>query len=82
MKRLLVALAFVMVTSETFAITRYNSTSMSCAKVQATIVRDGAAIMRWKSTRNGLPLYGRRVSRRKFLRDEHAAAVGFDTLGG
>ena len=62
MKRLLLAVGLVFVVGDAYAITRYNSISMSCAKVQETILRDGAAIMRWRSARNGMQLYGRYVA--------------------
>ena len=49
------------------AIGRYNSTAMSCDRVQATIAADGAAIMRYRSKRSpGLPLYGRYVDDGRF----------------
>lgn len=77
MKRALLALVLVGIAADAQAITRYNSTSMSCAKVQATIRHDGAAIMRYMSKRNpGLPLYGRYVSSRRFCDiDEYADSV-------
>ena len=48
------------------AISRYTSTSMTCSKIQATIDRDGAAIMKYRSPRTGLPLYDRYVKNRLF----------------
>jgi hypothetical protein len=65
MKTLLMALGLALITGDALAISRYNSTSMSCAEVQDTILRDGAAIMRWRG-RGGLPLYGRYVADGRF----------------
>lgn len=63
MKRMLIALPLVLAAADAGAISRYTSTSMSCARVHATIQREGAAIMRYRSTRNpALPLYGRFVA--------------------
>jgi len=69
-KHLLPALALALVASQLMAgpaqaINRYTSTSMSCARVQATIEREGAAIMRWASPRTGAPLFGRFVTWRE-----------------
>lgn len=52
--------------AEAHAINRYTSTSMTCSKVQATISREGAAIMQYRSPRTGLPLYDRYVKNRLF----------------
>lgn len=61
MKTALTMLLLVLISSEALAIQRYTSTSMSCAKIQAAIRADGAAIMRY-SSKSGVPLYGRYVS--------------------
>ena len=66
MKTLLLTIGLALVAGDAYAISRYNSTSMSCAEVQDTILRDGAAIMRWRSARNGLLLYGRYVADGRF----------------
>lgn len=50
---------------EAHAINRYTSTSMTCSKIKATISREGAAIMQYRSPR-GLPLYDRYVKNRQF----------------
>ncbi|MBX3570483.1 MAG: hypothetical protein KF914_20655 [Rhizobiaceae bacterium] len=65
MKHLLLALVLTLVAGEAHAINRYTSTSMSCERIQATIAREGAAIMRYKSLRSGVPLYGRFVTWRE-----------------
>ena len=63
------------------AITRYNSTSMSCEEVRATIRRDGAAIMRYRSPRNpSLQLYGRYVRDDRFCQQEEAAETVFHSF--
>jgi hypothetical protein len=64
-KALLIALGLSLVSFEAVAISRYNSTSMSCAEVRATILAEGAAIMRWRSAR-GVQRYGRYVASDRF----------------
>lgn len=74
MKPLLLALSLLLVADQAHAISRYTSTSMSCARVQQTIRQDGAAIMRYGSTRNpGLQLYGRYVADRRYCEWGEAA---------
>lgn len=77
MKRALIALLLVITAADAHAISRYNSTSMSCAEVQATIRQDGAAIMRYNSKRTpGLQLFGRYVSSRRYCDiNEYAETV-------
>lgn len=60
-KPLFLALGLSLLAFDASAISRYNSTSMSCAEVQDTIVRDGAAIMRWRSA-SGVQRYNRFVA--------------------
>ena len=49
------------------AISRYNSTSMSCAAIKAKIRAEGAVIQRWRSTRNpGNTLFGRFVASSRY----------------
>jgi hypothetical protein len=67
MKMLLIALAAVTLAGPAHAISRYNSESMTCASVQATLEREGAAILRYRSARNpNLTLYDRYVSNGRF----------------
>jgi len=57
-----IALAISLVSVEAQAISRYNSTSMSCASIQARVHAEGAILLRWRSKRNpSLPLGGRFV---------------------
>ena len=63
MKMLLIALGLSLLSAEAHAISRYNSTSMSCAEVKRTINAEGAAIMRWRSlTNSSIQRYGRFVA--------------------
>ena len=64
MKRiLLIALAATTLAAPAHAISRYESQGMSCARVQATVQRERAVILRYRSARNpSLPLYDRYVS--------------------
>lgn len=52
MKRTLIILCPLLVSFEAQAISRYNSTSMSCDEVRATIAGDGEAITRYRSRRD------------------------------
>jgi hypothetical protein len=61
MKSVLLALGLTLVVSDAYAISRYNSARMSCGEVKAAIHRDGAAIVRYRSARTGVQLYGRYV---------------------
>ena len=54
-------LALALLPLEAQAISRYNSTSMTCAQVRAVVRSEGAAIMRWRSNR-GIQRYGRYVA--------------------
>jgi hypothetical protein len=52
-----------LVSAEALAISRYSSQSMTCERIQTAIEREGAAILRYGSTRTpGLPLYDRYVA--------------------
>ena len=67
MKTVLLAACLTLVAAEAQAISRYDATRMSCGKVQATIAREGAVILRYQSTRvPGLPLYDRYVQSQQF----------------
>ena len=77
MKRAIIVTALLLAAVPSHAISRYTSTSMGCAEVRATIWADGAAIMRYNSTRNPrLPLYNRYVRNDLFCgHDEYAKTV-------
>jgi hypothetical protein len=71
MKTILLAACLTLVAAEAQAISRYDPTRMSCDRVQATIARQGAVILRYQSTRTpGLPLYDR------YVRDERFCTMG------
>jgi hypothetical protein len=75
MKMLLIALAAVTLAAPAHAISRYNSESMTCSSVQATVAREGAAILRYRSARNpSLTLYDRYVSDGRFCSGGETAA--------
>lgn len=74
MTKMLLCALLVTATLPAAAAQRYYSTSMSCAEVKATIRQDGAAQMRYRSTRNpSLPLYGRYVRDNRFCRSGERA---------
>ncbi|MER8502165.1 hypothetical protein NKJ72_14985 [Mesorhizobium sp. M0045] len=67
MKIVLLAACLTLVAAEAQAVSRYDPTRMSCGKVQATIAREGAVILRYRSTRvPGLALYDRYVRSQQF----------------
>ncbi len=71
MKTILLAACLVLVAAEAQAVSRYDPTRMSCGRVQSTIAREGAVILRYKSTRvPGLPLYDR------YVRDDRFCTMG------
>ena len=62
MKKAFLTLCIVMVAFPALAINRYNVMTMTCAAIQQAVQREGAAILRWESTRTpGLPIYDRYV---------------------
>jgi hypothetical protein len=78
MTKLIILATMVLTSLPAHAISRYNSTSMSCEEVKATIRQDGAAIMRYRSTFNpSLELYGRYVRNDLFCQHEERAETVF-----
>jgi hypothetical protein len=74
MKRAVLILYLLLVSNEAQAISRYNSTNMSCDEVRATIAGDGEAIMHYRSRRDpSLQLYGRYVRNRLFCKHDEIA---------
>ncbi len=62
MRRLVIVLCALLLAGEASAISRYQTTSMSCARVQAALKNDGAAILRYPAPDNpSLQLYDRYV---------------------
>jgi len=62
MRRLAIMLPALLLASEALAISRYQTTSMSCARVQAAVNADGQAILRYPAPDNpSLVLYDRYV---------------------
>lgn len=71
------ALALCMASVPAYAISRYNSQSMSCSRIQSVIRNEGAVILRYRSARNpSLPLYDRYVAHDGFCDfNKYAAAA-------
>jgi hypothetical protein len=66
--------ALLMAGDPALAISRYNSTSMSCEAVQRAIGREGAIILRYPSSNKpGLTLYDRYVIHSGFCDDQDFA---------
>ncbi len=66
MKTVVLALGIVLLAGDAYAISRYNSSRMSCDEVRATVMREGAAIVYYRSKRSGAQLYGRYVRDGRF----------------
>lgn len=57
------------------AISRYESTSISCSSARARVAAEGAVIFRWPSANNpGLVLFDRFVAHRGFCQHNEIAA--------
>src|SRR5690606_25247966 len=66
------AAALIALSVEAQAISRYQSASMSCGRIQATIRAEGAAIFRWRQPPN-ISRYGRFVAHNGYC-DPHERA--------
>ena len=63
MRTILLTACLCLMAAQAHAVSRYDPTRMSCGRVQSTIDRQGAVILRYQSRRTpGLPLYDRYVA--------------------
>jgi hypothetical protein len=76
MKAVLMATGLVLLSAEAHAISRYNSTSMSCNEIRATIRAEGAVILRWRSD-SGNPRFGRFVYHGGFCESGTRAEISY-----
>ncbi|MEW9805407.1 hypothetical protein ABUE31_05350 [Mesorhizobium sp. ZMM04-5] len=81
MRRLAILAAMLVLSGEASAISRYQTTTMSCARVQAAVVADGQAILRYAAPDNpSLVLYDRYVRDSSFCsRSQRADRVSVPT---
>lgn len=78
MKALLPALVLSLIAAEAQAISRYESEGMACARVQAIIAGEGAAILRFRSTRDpSIQRYGRYVVDRRYCSHNEQAETTY-----
>jgi len=76
MRRLAILLPALLLAGEALAISRYQTTSMSCARVQAAVKNDGAAILRYTAPDNpSLQRYDRYVRDRSFCSSRQRADI-------
>jgi hypothetical protein len=76
MRRLAILLPALLLAGEAFAISRYQTTSMSCARVQAAVRNDGAAILRYAAPDNpSIERYDRYVRDRSFCSSTQRADI-------
>ena len=74
MRRLAIVIPVLMLAGEASAISRYQTTSMSCVRVQAAVENDGEAILRYPAPNNpSLQLYDRYVRDRAFCSSSQRA---------
>lgn len=71
-----IALGLLLIPFEAQAISRYNSTSMSCARVKATVRAEGAVILRWRG-KSGAQRYGRFVAHGGFCESGTRAETSY-----
>ncbi|MEP9388944.1 hypothetical protein [Mesorhizobium sp. KR9-304] len=76
MKIVLLALSLVLVSFQAQAISRYNSTSMSCGEIKATVRAEGAVILRWRGN-SGILRYGRFVAHGGFCESGTRAETSY-----
>jgi len=65
-KKHFLAAILVLTPVEASAIVRYMVQGMTCAEVQDSVSRDGAAILYRKAGSNGVPLYDRYVANQSY----------------
>ena len=71
MKRLVLVLSAVLISSPALAVKQYNINNMSCGEVQSILKRDGIAQLRYSSPRNAsVTLYDRYVSGSQYCRPQ------------
>lgn len=73
---IMAAAALALLVTEAQAISRYNSTSMTCDRIKATVRAEGAVILRWKS-KNGIQRYGRFVADGRFCSWSERAEISY-----
>ncbi|MBL8577047.1 MAG: hypothetical protein JNK47_07465 [Mesorhizobium sp.] len=77
MKALILAAAgLALLATEAQAISRYNSTSMSCDRVRATVRSEGAVLLRWRG-KSGVQRYGRFVLDGRFCSAGERAEISY-----
>ena len=76
MKSILIALCLLLISFEAQAISRYNSTSMSCGEIKATVRGEGAVILRWRGN-SGIQRYGRFVAHGGFCESGTRAETSY-----
>jgi len=73
-KRVLLALCLSLVAAEAQAISRYDTTGMSCGQVQSAIENEGAVILRYRSPRDpSATRFDRYVRDRQYCRHNERA---------
>lgn len=71
-----VGAGLVLAATEAQAISRYNSTSMGCERIRATVRNEGAVILRWRGN-SGVQRYGRFVANNRFCESGTRAQTSY-----
>jgi hypothetical protein len=71
-----IAVGLALVSFEAQAISRYNSTSMSCGEIKATVRAEGAVILRWRGN-SGIQRFGRFVAHTGFCSGGERAEISY-----
>ena len=70
----MIAVPVLLIAGDASAISRYDTASMSCARVQAALQSEGAAILRYRAPDDpSLTLYDRYVRDRTFCKSSQRA---------
>jgi hypothetical protein len=76
MRRIALVISALLIVGEAAAVSRYQTASMSCSRVQAAVNADGAAILRYPAPDNrSLQLYDRYVRDKTFCSASQRADI-------
>jgi hypothetical protein len=78
MKIVLLAACLSLIAAEAQAISRYETQGLSCARIQAIVSEEGAAILRFRTAQNpSIQRYGRYVANRRFCQHNEQAETAY-----
>jgi hypothetical protein len=78
MKVVLLSACLSLLAAQAQAISRYETEGLPCAEVQALVSGEGAAILRFRSTRDpSIQRYGRYVADRRYCHNDEQAQTAY-----